>query len=468
MEWKIVRSKLEERRMRFQIFVLVSILFSVSILSLSCTEKEQRNISAPTAAKPVATPEEVKPEQAGAEEKQPQEHNGAQEGEVDNQTSAFLIKREFAHQECNEKLKRGMSQTPRIECDKMVEHPIRILEQQTPAPEQPALAAGKTPEQPEQANNTRGILIDPDDTTQNMSYWRDAREGDWVRFLNLAGLIGMRTVISPREGSKVNYEFRLFDRTGKEIDMDRNGHEIPRDPNAKPDITGIDIAVQDADTRNSLKTNPFITRSVVEWKVFKSDKVIRCERRLTQGMERTNDTVYSRDVHAGGEVFARTGSQTIITLLDWGDKDNPPKWNLWTDDELKNWKLRWDRSWDEELVSNEDLQEPEPPETAEDPPSEAIASLMSKVATILAQKVAPLTETAKELASLLPLLKELEELHRKERFGYAAQEAQSLTSAVRQLSDALSSGKADTIKESLARARSAYENLRIATGAEAE
>jgi hypothetical protein len=420
MEWKIVRSKLEERRMRFQIFILVSILFSVSVLTLSCTEKEQQNISAPTAAKPPATPEEVKPEPAGAEEKKPQK-------------------------------------------------------QESPVAEQPAPAEGKTPEQPEQANNTRGILIDPDDTTQNMSYWRDAREGDWVRFLNLAGLIGMRTVISPREGSKVNYEFRLFDRTGKEIDMDRNGHEIPRDPNAKPEVKPVDVEKDGIIEREVLKVNPFITRSVVEWKVFKSDKVIRCERRLTQGMERTNDTVYSRDVRAGGMVFARTGSQTIITLLDWGDKDNPPKWNLWTDDELKNWKLRWDRPWDEELVSNEDLQEPEPPETAEDPPSEAIVSLMSKVATILAQKVAPpigkgadLTETAKELESLLPLLKELEELHRKERFGYAAQEAQSLTSAVRQLSDALSSGKVDTIKESLARARSAYENLRIATGAEAE
>jgi hypothetical protein len=442
MEWKIVRSKLEERRMRFQIFVLVSILFFVSILTLSCTEKEQQNISAPTAAKPPEPAAKPKSEGTGAPAKSLTLQPPAKSEEV---------KLELAGAEEKKPQK-----------------------QESPAPKQPAPAEGKTPEQPEPANNTRGILIDPDDTTQKMSYWRDAKVGDWVRFLNHAGVIGMRTVISRREGSEVICEFRLFDGTGKEVDMDARGHVIPRDPNAKPEVKPVDVEKDDIIERGALKGNP-VVRSVVDWKVYKSDKVIQCERRFTQGEERTNDTVRSRDVRAGGWVFIRTGSQTIITLLDWGDKDNPPKWNLWTDDELKNWKLRWDRPWDEEVVGDEDPQEPEPPETAEDPPSEAIVSLMSKVATALAQKVAPpiekgvdLSGAAKELASLLPLLKELEELHRKERFGYAAQEAQSLTSAVRQLSDALSSGKTDPIKESLARARSAYENLRIATGAEAK
>jgi hypothetical protein len=415
--------------MRLFILFFFLVLLAAFILTLSCGKKEQPKVTAPTSAKtsePAVKPVEPVPALATK-----------QEGEE--------------------------PQPAGQEVEPQGEEPAQL-----PADEE------KMPGQLAPTKDTSGLLIDVNDKSQNISYWRDAQKGDWTRFLNISGIIGMYNVID-RQGNKITSEFRLFDKDGKEVDMDEKGKMIPKPLDAKPEIDVVDLLQNDEDVRGPLRNNPFLVRQVADWKVFKSDKIIHCERRFEQKGGWTNEHLYSRDVRAGGMVFLRSRGQTIKVLLDWGDKDNPPKWGIWTDDELKKWKFRWDRYWHEEFVENEDPDEPEPPENAEDPPSEAIVSLMSKVATAFAQKIAApieknadLTGVREEVENLLPLLKELEQLHKKERFGYGVVQAHALVNVALSMKDSISSGDPAIIKDSLARARSAYERLRIATKSDAK
>jgi hypothetical protein len=415
-------------------FSILCVLLCGLVLTLSCGEKEQVKVTAPATPKP--------PEPAASAPAPASKHEQPATPESEKAQPAG---------------KEGEIQQAKDE----------------QAAQQPPAGGEKMPWQLESANDPYGILIDPNDKTKNMSYWRDAQVGDWVRFINHVGAIVVFTVVE-RDGSNLKFEAKLFSGDGKEVSMDKKGTVIAKPPDAPPDIRLVDIEKDDAEARLLLKTNPFIkVRNVVDWKVLMSDKVIHCEHRFTEKPDWTNETLYSRDVRAGGCVFARSNNDTYVLLLDRGDKNNLPKWDIWTADDLKEWRFRWSRFLHQEFVENEDPQEPEPPERAEDPPSQAIVSQMTKVAAIFAQKIATpiekggdLTETAKELENLLPLLKELENLHKKERFGYGASEAQALTNAALNLKEALSRGDAKSIKESLSLARYAYERLRIATDSE--
>ncbi len=169
------------------------------------------------------------------------------------------------------------------------------------------------------------ILLDPADMSQKLSYWRDAKVGDWVRFLTHRADIAVFEVIR-RDGKKVTFEFRLFELNGTRVEEE-------------PDIREVNIEKDDEIMRAVLIQNPFVQRSVSQMKSFRSDRPLNCERHFVDNPRgENNETLWCRKIRCGGFVFMRRGNAAIVTLIDYGDAANPPRWhNLRPAELLKYW-----------------------------------------------------------------------------------------------------------------------------------
>ncbi len=221
------------------------------------------------------------------------------------------------------------------------------------------------PEEPEPGQNSsriwpddpraRDVLPDPYDDTKKYSYWRDAKVGDWVRFLTHQQKLATYTV-TERKGSKIKFQARHFGLDGKEESKE------------KPDIREQDVDKDNEIMRNSLLQNQFVMRFVYDWLLYKSDKVLTCERHFVPNplTGEDNESCWSFDVPCGGFVFKRRGRTTYVVVIDYGDAEHPPKWDHLKPAELLKYWYQHNCFLDEEIVSQEDPPEGEPPEPPEE------------------------------------------------------------------------------------------------------
>jgi len=199
-----------------------------------------------------------------------------------------------------------------------------------------------------------GILLDPNDMSQKLSYWRDTKAGDWVRFLNWQKNLIIYKVLK-RDGDIVKLEVKQYTRGGKEI------------PEEQPDIRDVNVESDDKVMRGSLILNPLVERSVFKWKHYGDGKTLNCERRYVPNpmTGENNETLRSWDIRCGGFVFQRRGKTTYVIMVDYGDAEHPPKWdNLKPADLLKYWQEN-DKFTFEKLDPQKDPPGGEPPEKPE-------------------------------------------------------------------------------------------------------
>jgi hypothetical protein len=213
----------------------------------------------------------------------------------------------------------------------------------------------------------REILPDPEDESIIYSYWRDAQVGDWVRFLTHQQKIALFTVIG-REDSKLRIEAKHF-----ELD----GREVPKD---KPDIRSVKLDEDQMITRNSLLQNPFVVRTVYEWDLFNTDRMLYCERRTVDNPTgEDNETCYSWKIRCGGYVFQRRGNNLVVLLIDYGEAENPPKWGVHKASALLKYWYEFNRFLDQPVVAQEDPEDGELPEKPEEPPPPEIVENLKEI-----------------------------------------------------------------------------------------
>lgn len=198
------------------------------------------------------------------------------------------------------------------------------------------------------------ILVDPEDTSQKLSYWRDAKVGDWVRFLTHNKKIALFEVTERKE-DKIRFIAKHYKLSGEET------------PEDKPDIREVDIEHDDRIMRDTLRLNPFVERSTLQWKLFNSDKVLMCEHHFVPNpmTGEDNENLWCREIRCGGYVFMRRGNTSVLLLVDYGDAANPLKWNYLKPAELLRYWHENNKFTHETPVPQEDPSEstsPEPPE----------------------------------------------------------------------------------------------------------
>jgi len=196
-----------------------------------------------------------------------------------------------------------------------------------------------------------GILADPNGA-ELISSWRDAKVGDWVRFLTHNRKIALFEV-TERVGMKLKVVARHFELDGTEIVH-------------PPDIRPIDIKDDDKIRRQSLIQNPFIKRSAGEWKMFGSGRALKGEMHRVDNPSGDNNVSLScRAVRCGGYTYDRRGRNPYVILVDFGDAENPPKWkHLKPAELLRFWYER--RPWPEPPIPQGDPPEGEPAEPPEE------------------------------------------------------------------------------------------------------
>jgi len=209
------------------------------------------------------------------------------------------------------------------------------------------------------------LLRDPE-KDEVYSYWKNARKGDWLRFLTHQQQIALMTVVE-KDGDALKVEFRHFDLKGQEEKKD------------KPDIRPYSIKEDDEIMKSSLLNNPYVTRSIAKWKVYNGDKTLDCEMRFVDNPTgEKNENLYSWDVRCGGFVKMRRGNFTYITLIDYGDAENPPTWeNLKAQDMLNFWYVH-NVFTGEPVILQSDPPEGEMPEMPEDCVPPELAEMMKK------------------------------------------------------------------------------------------
>jgi hypothetical protein len=200
----------------------------------------------------------------------------------------------------------------------------------------------------------KSILLDPNDMTKKLSYWCNAKEGDWVRFLNWKKNLIIYKVVK-RDGDIVKLEVKQFTREGKEI------------PEEQPDIREIDVKQDDKISRDILKMHPLLERSVFKWKLYGSDRVLHCERRYVPNpmTGENNETLFSRDIRCGGFVFMRRGDTSYVIMVDYGDAEHPPKWEHLKPADLRKYWQKYNRFLSEKPDSQKDPPAGEPAEKPE-------------------------------------------------------------------------------------------------------
>lgn len=218
---------------------------------------------------------------------------------------------------------------------------------------------------------SKEVLLDPENNKVTYSYWRDAKVGDWVRFLTYLQKLCIYEVIE-REGANLKYQVRHFELTGEEI------------PKKEPDIRKVDIAQDDKDTRGTLIGIPFLVRTIYDWPHYKSSKILLCERRnVDNPTGENNETCSCREIRCGGYVFQRRGNTTVVRLIDFGDAANPPKWDHLKPVELLNYWHKLNKFIDDPYIPQEDSPEGELPEMPEDPPPVDTTGKLNKLENLV-------------------------------------------------------------------------------------
>jgi hypothetical protein len=129
--------------------------------------------------------------------------------------------------------------------------------------------------------------------------------------------------------------------------------------------------------RQTLVGIPFLVRTIYDWQLFNSDKVLHCERRTVDNPTgENNESCYAWDVRCGGYVFQRRGNNTYVLLIDYGDARNGPKWEHLKPAELLKYWYKWNRFIGEEEIPQEDPARGEPPEKPEDEPAGEVAETL--------------------------------------------------------------------------------------------
>ena len=249
----------------------------------------------------------------------------------------------------------------------------------------------------------RKILTDPNDDSKSSSYWINAKVGDWVRFLNWQKNLIIFEVLS-REGNKLKFIVKQYKRTGEEIP------NIDEDGNEKEDIRDIDIEGDSKLMKSSAIQNRFVERYIYEWPLYNTDKILYCERRWVPNpmTGENNDTCRSWDIRCGGLVYQRRGNTTYVTLIDYGDAENPPKWDhLDSADMFKYWH-KYDRFLHQKFIPQEDPDRGEEPEMPEDMAPAELVEKLEQVDKLVGKelKKALMENRFEEAAKSLEQLKE--------------------------------------------------------------
>jgi hypothetical protein len=211
-------------------------------------------------------------------------------------------------------------------------------------PEAPKAVAPKPVNQPVVPANPNAAQI--------RSYWSDAEVGDWVRFMTHNQKIALFEIVQ-RDGDNIAFEARHFELSGKEI------------PRQEPDIRKIDVQEDEKIQQAVLVQNPFVVRSVNEWKLYKSNRTLKGDmHQVDNPTGENNRSLSCRDVRCGSHTYQRRGQTPYVILVDYGDTGNPPMWDrINPADLLKYWHEKKD--WPNKPKPQEDPFGGEPPEPPE-------------------------------------------------------------------------------------------------------
>jgi hypothetical protein len=289
----------------------------------------------------------------------------------------------------------------------------------------------------------RKILVDPNDMSQNMSYWRDTKVGDWVRFLNHRQNVIIFELLERKDG-KLKFSSKEYKRTGEEI------------PEKELDVRDVDIVKNDDIVRGPLLRNPLVVRTVYEWKLFKSDKVLYCERHNVDNPRGDNkETCWSREVRCHGVVFQRSGNNLVVVLIDYGDIDNFPKWDHLKPDELLSYWHKMNRFLDERIVAQEDPEEGEQPEMPEDPPGEKLTKDLKRLEELVGKELSDIIDAGvgdkieAALNSVGQIIEDVGSYARANNFTPAVAQAKDVTAELGRLKDAAVGGDKDQAVKAL-------------------
>jgi hypothetical protein len=307
-----------------------------------------------------------------------------------------------------------------------------------------------------------GILIDPEDTTQTFSYWRDAKVGDWVRFLTHQQKIAVFTVVE-RNGNKLKYQATHFELNGKEI------------PSEQPDLREVDIEGDEQVMRSSLIMNYFVTRRIYDWELYNTSKILHCERRTVDNPTgENNETCYAWEVRCGGYVYQRRGRSLVVLMVDYGDVENPPKWgHLDAADLLKYW-YKFDRFLYEPIISQADPPEGEFPEPPEEPAPQELAGKLKEIDQLVRMDVPDALkagDTAKAAASLDKadlLVQDVLSYAKENNYKPAIAEAGKFSAKTAELRKTCAGGDKDEIDQSLEELRGLVDRLFVSVNCEKE
>lgn len=221
----------------------------------------------------------------------------------------------------------------------------------------------------------RQILPDPNNNDVVFSYWKNAVVGDWLLFMTHQRKLALFTV-SKNDGKKVEWKTRYFELDGTET---TGSEQAPR---------SVDLAGDDQVMRGSVIQNPFCVRTVYEWKLYKSDKTLLCERHTVDNPRgENNETCWCWDVRCYGVVFNKRGSNLVILLIRYGDAKTKLNLEEFKASELLRYWYENNRFRDDPFVSQEDPPEGEMPEKPEDPTPEELTKSLKQLEKLVGSRL---------------------------------------------------------------------------------
>ena len=196
-----------------------------------------------------------------------------------------------------------------------------------------------------------------------LSWYANAKEGDWVLFLTRKIELALWTVkkserkkMKQQDGTEVDavvitIEKRYFNADGTE-QVEERRTKTAWEPIYRDDIRA--------------KIRLGIVRE--EDAVFTTidGKQIECVKQDAEDAQgRRSQSLLSREQHVGGTLFTRRGITTYVVALQWGDKNKKPtlKWNA---ESLRRFYSKYDRYYEEEEEEDPPKEPPEPPESDEE------------------------------------------------------------------------------------------------------
>ncbi len=301
----------------------------------------------------------------------------------------------------------------------------------------------------------REFLLDPEDNSFTYSYWKDAKVGDWVRFMNHRQNVILYKVIK-REGDKIQFTVIEFKRSGEEI------------PEEKLDVREAGITKDNEIKRGSLLNNPYNVRTIWEWELYGSDKIMLCERRnVANPRGDDKETCYNWDVRCGGYVFQRSGRTLVILMVDYGDAEHPPKWGHLKDAELLKYWYKFDRFLDEKVISQEDPEEGEDPEKPEEPAPAELDKKLKEVEKLAGKDFSTALEekrfkdAADSLEKIAAVVGDVQTYAVENNFKPALAQVKSVSAKAGELRTACDSADKDKASKTLVELRGLLDRLYI-------